>query len=57
MQIRRSLPRALPALALAGAAYRGVGMPDVVRQANEAAGAVAEALGAARSEEGSARKN
>jgi len=32
--------RKLPGLVLTGAAYRGVGIPDVIRQANEAAGNV-----------------
>ncbi len=51
------LLRELPGLALAGAAYRGVGMPDVVRQANQAAEEVAQTLSQAGSEEESPRTN
>ena len=40
-----------PALALAGAAYQGVGMPDVVRQGYRAALGVARDLGLAREDE------
>ena len=47
----------VPALAVAGAAYRGVGMPDVVRQANQAATAVAGVLAGQASEEESPRTN
>ena len=43
--------RAVPALALAGAPYRGVGMPDVVRGANQAAEEVAQDLSASPREE------
>ncbi len=49
------LLKELPGLALAGAAYRGVGMPDVVRQANQAAEAVASALAQTDAEEESPR--
>jgi oxygen-dependent protoporphyrinogen oxidase len=35
---------ALPGLALAGAAYRGVGIPDCVRSGEAAADALAELL-------------
>ncbi len=49
--------RQLPALALAGAPYRGVGMPDVVRQANQAAEEVARGLAQVQSEEESPRMN
>lgn len=38
------LLRAAPGLALAGAAYRGVGIPDCVRQGREAAASVLSAL-------------
>ena len=47
----------VPALAVAGAAYRGVGMPDVVRQANQAAAAIAGVLAGEASEEESPRTN
>jgi oxygen-dependent protoporphyrinogen oxidase len=36
-----------PALALAGAAYRGVGIPDCIASGEEAAGAVVRALAGA----------
>ncbi len=49
--------RELPALMLAGAPYRGVGMPDVVRQANQAAEEVARTLTQVDSEEESPRMN
>lgn len=47
----------LPALALAGASYRGVGMPDVIRQANQAAEDVARTLSQVDREEESPRTN
>ena len=34
----------LPGLAVAGAAYRGVGIPDCIRSGEEAAEAIARAL-------------
>ncbi len=41
--------RDLPGIALAGAGYRGVGIPDCIRQGTEAAGRVIEALAGSHS--------
>jgi oxygen-dependent protoporphyrinogen oxidase len=41
------LTRPLGALALAGNAYRGIGIPDCIASGEEAAGAVVSALGLA----------
>jgi oxygen-dependent protoporphyrinogen oxidase len=38
--------RALPRVALAGAGYRGIGIPDCIRQGREAAGQLVDALAA-----------
>ena len=39
-----ALAEALPGLALVGSAYRGVGIPDIIRDATERAAALAAAL-------------
>lgn len=47
-RIEAALARELPGVVIAGAAYRGLGVPACIRQGNEAAAAVAQHLGADR---------
>jgi oxygen-dependent protoporphyrinogen oxidase len=48
VQLQDELPgRALPILALAGNAYRGIGVPDCVREGRDAAARVLRQLGVA----------